>query len=79
MLWLAVELGVVIGRKGRDIKAADAESYIAGYGLHRLELDARHYVLTAGYSIGDRHDGSQCSGGSQEEGSSVLRHATFKS
>ena len=26
-----VELGVVIGKTGRDIKESDAESYIAGY------------------------------------------------
>jgi 2-keto-4-pentenoate hydratase/2-oxohepta-3-ene-1,7-dioic acid hydratase in catechol pathway len=27
-----VELGVVIGKKGRDIPKSEAESYIAGYG-----------------------------------------------
>lgn len=26
-----VELGVIIGKNGRDIPEADAESYIAGY------------------------------------------------
>lgn len=28
----AVELGVVIGKDGRDIRAADAEDHIGGYG-----------------------------------------------
>ena len=27
-----VELGVVIGKNGRDISVSEAESYIAGYG-----------------------------------------------
>ncbi|KAH7107639.1 hypothetical protein BKA62DRAFT_684012 [Auriculariales sp. MPI-PUGE-AT-0066] len=36
-----VELGVVIGRKGRDIVAADAESYIAGYAL-AIDMTARN-------------------------------------
>lgn len=31
MLTMTVELGVVIGKTGRDISKADAESYIAGY------------------------------------------------
>lgn len=30
LIW-AVELGVVIGKNGRDIPKADAESYVAGY------------------------------------------------
>ena len=29
-----VELGVVIGKRGRDIPRSDAESYVAGYGTH---------------------------------------------
>ena len=29
-----VELGVVIGKRGRDISRSDAESYVAGYGTH---------------------------------------------
>jgi acylpyruvate hydrolase len=28
-----VELGVVIGKNGRDIKESEAESYIAGYSM----------------------------------------------
>ena len=27
-----VELGVVVGKRGRDVSESDAESYIAGYG-----------------------------------------------
>lgn len=27
-----VELGVIVGKRGRDIPEADAESYVAGYG-----------------------------------------------
>ena len=30
--WFTVELGVVIGKSGRDIPAAQADSHIAGYG-----------------------------------------------
>ncbi len=30
---IAVELGVVIGKNGRDIPKSDADSYIAGYTL----------------------------------------------
>jgi len=29
----AVELGVVIGKRGRDISESQADSYVAGYGL----------------------------------------------
>ncbi|KAJ2659933.1 hypothetical protein IWW48_003228 [Coemansia sp. RSA 1200] len=36
-----VELGVVIGKKGRDIKAADAFDYVAGYAL-ALDMTARN-------------------------------------
>ncbi|KAJ2876111.1 hypothetical protein GGH93_001035 [Coemansia aciculifera] len=36
-----VELGVVIGKRGRDIQAADALEYIAGYAL-ALDLTARN-------------------------------------
>ncbi|KAI7829179.1 hypothetical protein BX661DRAFT_181508 [Kickxella alabastrina] len=36
-----VELGVVIGKAGRDISAADASEYIAGYAL-ALDLTARN-------------------------------------
>lgn len=28
----AVELGVVVGQKGRDIAASNAKDYIGGYG-----------------------------------------------
>jgi hypothetical protein len=30
---LSVELGVVIGKNGRDIPISEADSYIAGYGV----------------------------------------------
>ena len=33
---LQVELGVILGKTGRDIPATDAESYIAGYGGNPL-------------------------------------------
>ncbi|KAJ1927028.1 hypothetical protein IWQ60_003283 [Tieghemiomyces parasiticus] len=36
-----VELGVVIGQRGRDIDPAEADSYIAGYAL-ALDLTARN-------------------------------------
>lgn len=36
-----VELGVVIGKTGRDISKADAESYIAGYTL-AIDLTGRN-------------------------------------
>ncbi|KAJ1903067.1 Acylpyruvase fahd1, mitochondrial [Coemansia sp. S100] len=36
-----VELGVVIGKRGRDIQAADAFEYISGYAL-ALDLTARN-------------------------------------
>ncbi|KAI9004100.1 hypothetical protein BC832DRAFT_71627 [Gaertneriomyces semiglobifer] len=36
-----LELGVVIGRNGRDIKARDADSYIGGYFL-ALDMTARN-------------------------------------
>ncbi|ORX33963.1 putative mitochondrion protein [Kockovaella imperatae] len=36
-----VELGVVIGKNGRDIKTSDAESHIAGYTL-AIDLTARN-------------------------------------
>ena len=41
---LQVELGVILGKTGRDIPATDAESYIAGYGedshiCFRIETD----------------------------------------
>jgi len=36
-----VELGVVIGKNGRDIPKADAESYIAGYAL-AIDMTARN-------------------------------------
>ncbi|KAJ2558342.1 hypothetical protein EV175_000838 [Coemansia sp. RSA 1933] len=36
-----VELGVVIGKSGRDIRAADAYSHVAGYAL-ALDLTARN-------------------------------------
>ncbi|KAJ2510884.1 hypothetical protein GGI11_005318 [Coemansia sp. RSA 2049] len=36
-----VELGVVIGKKGRDIKAADAFDHVAGYAL-ALDMTARN-------------------------------------
>jgi len=36
-----VELGVVIGKKGRDIQASEAESYIAGYAL-AIDMTARN-------------------------------------
>lgn len=31
---LAVELGVVIGKGGRDISEGNAEEHIAGYGVY---------------------------------------------
>ena len=31
-MFLTVELGVVVGKCGRDVPESDAESYIAGYG-----------------------------------------------
>ncbi|KAJ2005239.1 hypothetical protein GGI06_005476, partial [Coemansia sp. S85] len=36
-----VELGVVIGKRGRDIRAADAFEHVAGYAL-ALDLTARN-------------------------------------
>ena len=33
-LALAVELGLVIGKGGRDISEANAEEHIAGYGVY---------------------------------------------
>ena len=35
---LTVELGVVIGKTGRNISQAQADKYIAGYGLWCIEL-----------------------------------------
>lgn len=40
-LIMIVELGVVIGKNGRDISKADAEGYIAGYTL-AIDLTARN-------------------------------------
>lgn len=37
----AVELGAVIGKTGRDIPAADAMSYVAGYAL-AIDMTARN-------------------------------------
>ena len=34
----AVELGVVIGKPGRDIQEAQADSHIAGYGAFSLTV-----------------------------------------
>ena len=30
--FVSVELGVVVGKRGRDIPESEAESYVAGYG-----------------------------------------------
>ncbi|KAL0576564.1 hypothetical protein V5O48_005428 [Marasmius crinis-equi] len=38
---LLVELGLVIGKRGRDIAQGDAESYIAGYAL-AVDMTARN-------------------------------------
>lgn len=42
-----IELAVVIGRKGKDIKAADALSYVAGYTIAN-DLSARDFVARPG-------------------------------
>ncbi|KAJ1673958.1 Acylpyruvase fahd1, mitochondrial [Spiromyces aspiralis] len=44
-----VELGVVIGKTGRDIKADDAYNHIAGYTL-ALDLTARNLQASAATS-----------------------------
>lgn len=36
-----IELGVVIGKDGRDIRARDAESFVGGYFL-ALDMTARN-------------------------------------
>jgi hypothetical protein len=43
-LALAVELGLVIGKGGRDISEAMAEQHVAGYGMYSepLFLEFRH-------------------------------------
>ena len=60
-----VELGVVIGKTGRDIKESDAESYIAGYSTSL-------YVVRADDSPRNRHDGKERPGCSEEEGSTLV-------
>ena len=42
LLTLPVELGLVIGKGGRDISEADAEAHIAGYGACRKLLPRRY-------------------------------------
>jgi hypothetical protein len=41
---LAVELGLVIGKGGRDISEGNAEEHIAGYGVYQA-----HVFLEIGY------------------------------
>lgn len=48
-----VELGVVIGKDGRDIKAANANDYIAGYTL-ALDMTARN-LQDVSRTIDDRN------------------------
>ena len=60
-----VELGVVIGKTGRDIKESDAESYIAGYSTSL-------YVVRADDSPRNRHDGKERPRCSEEEGSTLV-------
>lgn len=43
---LLVELGVVIGRRGSNIKEENAYNHVAGYAL-ALDLTARHVQATA--------------------------------
>jgi 2-keto-4-pentenoate hydratase/2-oxohepta-3-ene-1,7-dioic acid hydratase in catechol pathway len=41
-LRVAVELGVVIGKGGRDISQANAESHVAGYGESSIPAEPTH-------------------------------------
>jgi 2-keto-4-pentenoate hydratase/2-oxohepta-3-ene-1,7-dioic acid hydratase in catechol pathway len=61
-----VELGVVIGKNGRDIPESEAESYIAGYST---SCTAR---TTLTQSSSDGHDGEKRPGCSQEEGITMV-------
>lgn len=46
VLVLAVELGLVIGKRGRDISEGNAEEHIAGYGMYTGPCLFENCVLT---------------------------------
>lgn len=62
---VAVELGVVIGRKARDVKAEDAMRYIAGYTL-AIDMCVL-FVSCASTSLSINQDRSQFARGHQKE------------
>lgn len=68
-----VELGVVIGKNGRDITEAQADSYVAGYSTYkcRSRLGRREDLMHL-CSLDDRHDGTQHARRSQEKGPAVV-------
>jgi hypothetical protein len=51
-LVLAVELGLVIGKGGRDISEGNAEEHIAGYGVYTKPCRSGNRVLTP---VSSRH------------------------
>jgi 2-keto-4-pentenoate hydratase/2-oxohepta-3-ene-1,7-dioic acid hydratase in catechol pathway len=51
-LALAVELGLVIGKGGRDISEANAEQHVAGYGMYS---EPRFFGIQALILVSSRH------------------------
>ena len=72
-----MELGVVIGKSGRDISEDQADSYVAGYGLHfqtKYEFRERLYSLI---SPRNRYDSKECSRPGEEERAALVRSQRF--